>query len=347
MSDLVRLIDADAARVVDAVDLSPLDGRSILITGASGLVGLMMIAALRERMRRTGRPISVTAVTFSQPPAAFAPLFKHPHVRALTCDLADAVAVRGLPSADVIVHAAGYGQPGKFLENPAKTILLNTTATATLLEKTGRDGHFLFVSSSEIYSGSPRSPHREDDIGTTDPGHRRACYIEGKRCGEAICHAFATAGPKARIARLALAYGPGTRKDDQRVLNSIIRKGLLNGRIDLLDQGAAWRTYCYLTDAVEMMFAILLHGRETVYNVGGRSRITIRGLAEAVGKILDVPVAVPEPSPGSAAGLAGAPDDVSLDLSRTCGEFAKTDFVPLEEGLQRTIAWQRHLYASA
>lgn len=345
MSDLVRLIDEDAGRVVDAVDLSPLDGRSILITGASGLVGLMMIAALRERTRRSGKPIAITVVTHSQPPPAFAPLFDGENTRLRRCDLADATAVAALPSADVVVHAAGYGQPGKFLENPAKTILLNTMATAALLEKTAPDGRFLFVSSSEVYSGSPRSPHRESDIGTTDPGHRRACYIEGKRCGEAICHAFEGRGPTPRIARLALAYGPGTRTDDQRVLNSLIRKGLLNGRIDLLDQGAAWRTYCYLTDAVEMMLSIMLDGQSTVYNVGGRSRTTILGLAEAVGDIIGVPVSTPPPTGDGQSGLAGAPDDVSLDLDRYCEEFSKTDFVPLDVGLRRTIAWQRHLYS--
>jgi nucleoside-diphosphate-sugar epimerase len=343
MPELIRLIDEDAARVLDVVDLGPLDDRSILITGASGLLGLTMLACLRERMRRTGRPIAVTAVTHSRPPEAFAPLFEGPHVRLLPCDLADAIAVRDLPGADCIVHAAGYGQPGKFLENPAKTILLNTMATAALLEKLPADGRFLFVGSSEIYSGSKRAPHREDDIGTTDPGHRRACYIEGKRCGEAVCHAFAASGRTAKIARLALAYGPGTRTDDQRVLNSLIRKALLDGRIALLDQGTAGRTYAYLTDVVEMLFSILLYGRETVYNVGGRSTTTILGLAQAVGAILEVPVSVPSET----AGLSGAPEDVSLDLDRYCREFAKSDFVPLDVGLRRTIAWQRHLYGRA
>src|SRR5438128_765804 len=178
MPDLIRLMDEDAARIVDAVDLSPLDDRSILITGASGLLGITILACLRERMRRTGRPIAVTAVTHSPPPAEFAALFEGAHFRLLQCDLADPVAVRSLPGADHIIHAAGYGQPGKFLENPAKTILLNTMATAVLLEALSPGGKFLCVSSSEVYSCSPHGPHREDDSGITDPSHRRACYIE-------------------------------------------------------------------------------------------------------------------------------------------------------------------------
>jgi UDP-glucuronate decarboxylase len=342
MPSLVELIDEDAARIAETVDLSPLDGSSILVTGASGLIGITLLACLRHRMRVTGRPIEVAAVTHSPLPAIFRDLLDGPHIRLYQCDLADAEACRTLPSAEFVIHAAGYGQPGKFLQNPAKTILLNTLATAALLERMPAAGKFLFISSSEVYSGSPRGPHQESDIGTTDPSHPRACYIEGKRCGEAICHAFRSQGRDAKIARLALAYGPGTRPDDQRVLNSVIRKGLLDRRIALLDQGDARRTYCYLTDAVEMLLSILLYGREAVYNVGGRSMTTILELARAVGDILDVPVSRPERSEA----VTGAPGDVSLDLSRYCTEFAKTDFVPMAIGLERTVGWQRELYRS-
>jgi UDP-glucuronate decarboxylase len=343
MRRLAELIDEDAARIAEAVDLSPLDGSSILITGASGLLGITLLACLRHRMRITGRPIAVTAVTHSAPPPYLAELFEGPQFRLHQCDLADPESCRSLPTADHVIHAAGYGQPGKFLANPAKTILLNTVATAALLERLPEHGKFLFVSSSEVYSGSPHGPHREDDIGATGPDHPRACYIEGKRCGEAVCHGFRQQGRQARIARLALAYGPGTRPDDQRVLNSLIRKGLLDRQIALLDDGAARRTYCYLTDAVEMLWSILLYGRDAVYNVGGRSSTTIFELAQAIGEILDVQISRP---PQSAA-MAGAPGDVSLDLSRYCAEFPKTDFVPLDVGLERTVRWQRELYRSA
>ena len=252
MPDLTTIIDEDAARVARAVDLSPLDGSSILITGASGLLGLYLIACMRQRMRVTGKPIHVTAVTRAAPPAAFAHLFDMPHLQLCQVDLADPDATRTLPEAEHVIHAAGYGQPQKFLLDPAKTIRLNTDATLTLLERLPPGGKFLFLSSSEVYSGSPRTPHREEDIGTTDPGHVRACYIEGKRCGEAICHAVRAQGRAVKAARLALAYGPGTRTDDQRVLNILIRRALVDGRVTLLDGGAARRSYGYVGDVVEI-----------------------------------------------------------------------------------------------
>lgn len=341
MRSLAAIIDEDAARVCGAVDLAPLDGGSVLLTGASGLVGLHMLAVLRQRARQTRRPIKVTAIARGTPPAAFRDFFDSPHIRLQTMDLGDADAIRALPQHDHIIHAAGYGQPHRFVSDPLNTIRLNTVATLALIEKLAPNGNFLFMSSSEIYSGSPFTPHKEEDIGTTDPGHVRACYIEGKRCGEAICHAFRAQGRAVKAARLALAYGPGTRVDDQRVLNTLIRRALLEYRVALLDQGAARRTYGYITDVVEMLFSILLYGRDAVYNVGGRSSTTIAELARAIAEIAGVPMSLPAQDRG----LAGAPSDVSLDLTRVCQEFGKRDFVPLHEGLERTIAGYRALYA--
>ncbi|WP_431862546.1 NAD-dependent epimerase/dehydratase family protein [Azospirillum sp.] len=340
MPDLGDLILEDCDRIVERVDLAGLRDQSILITGASGLLGLHMIGCFKRLAQKTGRPVQVAAVTRSGIPDHLASLFRFPGLSLWRGDIADTAFVASLPAAGCVIHAAGYGQPGKFLENPVTTIRINTTATASLLEKVVPGGKALFVSSSEIYSGSTRTPHRETDIGTTDPMHPRACYIEGKRCGEAICYAFRQRGCDVKAARLALAYGSGTGPTDQRVLNSLIRKALLDGRIALLDQGRAIRTYCHVTDAVELLLRILLSGREPVYNVGGHSTVTILELAQAIGRITGVAVTVPEQEQE----LAGAPADVALDLSRVRDEFGKNDFVSLESGLEHTIAWQRELY---
>ena len=251
--------------------------------------------------------------------------------------------MESFPTVDFVIHAAGYAQPAKFTQNPDKTLRLNTTATFQLLEKVEKDGSFLFVSTSEVYSGLEKDRYTEQDIGTTTPQHPRACYIEGKRCGEAFCMAARTKGVDAKCARLSLAYGPGTRADDRRVLSEFIRKALLNGQIGLMDSGSALRTYCYVTDAVEQMWQILLHGTQSVYNVGGHSSISIAGLARMVGEALNVPVVIP-PEDSS---MGGAPKSVQLELNRVEEEFCKHDYVSMEDGLARTIAWQKdNLYSA-
>ena len=178
-------------------------------------------------------------------------------------------------------------------------------------------------------------------MGSTNTTHPRSCYIEGKCCGEAICNAYRDRGIQASSARLALAYGPGTKPGDRRVINSFIERGITQGKITLQDMGIAKRTYCYVSDAVEILCHILLNGKEPVYNVGGFSRITIAQLAKEIGHYLNVPVEFP----ADARELGGAPEDVSLDMSLAENEFRKTQYVPFDEGLIKTIKWQKALYA--
>jgi UDP-glucuronate decarboxylase len=327
----------DAAPVVARTNLQRLSGKRILLTGASGLVGTYLLACLRHLLNDGHTGTTIHLLVHSEPLPYFRELADHPAIRLIKCDLSSPGCWQNLPTADVIIHAAGYGQPGRFLADPVKTIALNSSATIALFEHLAPEGRFLFISSSEIYSGLTSGACSEDQTGNTAPDHPRACYIEGKRCGETICHAWRTQGVAAYSARLALAYGPGARPGDARVLNAFIQRALEQGEITMLDAGLATRTYCYITDAIELLLRILLDGQQPVYNVGGESRTTIAGLAEMVGGILNVPVNIP--STGS--GVAGAPADVSLDMTRCTTEFGKRDYVSLEQGLQRTVEWQR------
>lgn len=330
----------DAAAILDQVNFQPLSNKHIVLTGASGLIGHYLLASLALAAQQTS--FSVTAVFHHKPPAYLSELVSLAHGSILIGDLADYSFYPSLPRGDYIVHAAGYGQPGRFLMHPTKTLALNTMGTYALLEHTVAGGRLLFISSSEVYSGLKRKRYTEDLIGTTNPLHPRACYIEGKRCGEAFTHTYRARGVQGVSARLSLAYGPGTQAHDARVLNAFIEKALA-GNIDLLDQGKAWRTYCYVTDAVELLWKILLTGVQPVYNVGGQSRTTIADLAHLIGTQLQVPVNVSRKNHG----LAGAPDDVRLHLGCARSEFGKRQFIPLSVGIARTIAWQKIIYHAA
>lgn len=339
MNPMTSLILKDAEQILERVDLSLLKGKTVLITGASGLIGTYLIASLYA-FHKKGNEFNLIALMQGEPSAHLKELLDFPGVTILRGDISSSAFVETLPEADIVVHAAGYGQPGKFMEDPAKTLKLNLLPTFALLERLRPEGKFLFVSSSEVYSGLNQPPLRETEIGTTNTDHPRSCYIEGKRSGEAVVNAFRSKGVDAKSARLSLAYGPGTKKDDARVLNSFIQKAFA-GNITLMDHGKARRTYCYVADAVEIMWHILLNGHDAIYNVGGTSKTTIADLAKMVGKIANVPVTFPEKEDG----VKGAPEDVYIDITKTIEQFGKKDFVPLEEGLERTIAWQKMLYS--
>lgn len=279
--------------------------KHLIITGAYGLVGSAICKELESEN------IEITKVKFDRVPL-------------------------GTPDADYIIHAAGYGQPLKFTKDKIATIKVNTKTTIDLFTWLKPKGKFLYVSTSEIYSGA-LPLYEETDIGTTTPQHPRACYIEGKRCGEAICMAYREQGFDVKIARLALAYGEGTKKGDTRVINHFIEQALTKGEIRLLDKGEAKRTYCYVKDAAQMMLDILFKGNQPVYNVGGQSTVSIKELATLIGNMTDADVVLGNK------GLQGAPEDVGLSLALMLTEFPRS-FVPLQEGLKRTIEYQKTLY---
>ena len=334
MNKLVSIIEEDVERICSKVDLTRLAGARILVTGASGLVGTYLLACLKKV------PVRVIAVMQNEPLPYFKELITN-KVSLLYGDLTDYDFCRRLPSVDCVIHAAGYAQPGKYMADPIKTLKLNTVVTLQLFEKLTTEGKFLFISTGQVYNGLPNPPFKEDQIGRTSTTDPRSCYIESKRCGEAISYEYRIKGYDAKIARLSLAYGPGTKPGDCRALNVFIQKAI-EGKIDLLDSGAALRTYCYVSDAVEIIWHILLDGKEPIYNVGGNSRTTIKGLANKIGILLSAPVIFPS----ALQTLVGSPTDEYVDMTKVENEFLKKDYIPLDIGLIRTIEWQQALYSS-
>ncbi len=334
----IDLLEQDGLRALRGVPVQKLADKTVLVTGASGIIGTHFLYGLKHCRQELGLRLNVVGVVQRDVPEHLQLLEQQGVVKFLRGDLADARFLESMPAADVVIHAATYGQPALFTANPEVTLKLNTTALFDMLDKLRPDGKCLFVSTSEVYSGLNHPPFNEMQIGTTNTTHPRACYIEAKRCGEAICNAYRGKALAVKSARLSLAYGPGTRLGDNRVLNSFIEHGLRQGVIRLMDPGVAKRTYCYVADAVHMMWRILLEGKEPIYNVGGTSRTTIAELATLIGNLLNVPVEIPA---GSAGALAGAPEDVSLDLTRFSTEFGPLEFTPLEEGVARTMEWYK------
>jgi nucleoside-diphosphate-sugar epimerase len=329
-------ISNDAEDIINKIDFRSFNGKSILLTGASGLMGTYFLSVLQRLVVNTGIDLKVFVSTKS---GEFS-ISVDSSVEVILGDLTRRNIIEKMPNFDLIIHGAGYGQPDKFLDNPFTTIELNSTCTLELMKKTNIGGRFLFISTSEVYSGNKNIPYSEDEIGTTNTNHLRAPYIESKRLGETL---VAIAHKQNKIngvsARLALAYGPGTKKDDGRVLNSFIRQSIVNSEINILDMGKALRTYCYVSDAIELCFAAMISGKKEIYNIGGQSIISIAELAQKVAGQTKSVVIFPEKDIGS---VKSAPANVSLNIDKILKISGKQDFIDINEGLSRTINWQRN-----
>jgi len=322
------IILQDARETVKKCDFSWLEGKTVLVTGATGLLGTHFLATL-ALLKERGMKIDVFGICHSDPAD-----YTNEIARLGGIYLVD----QWHYHTDVVIHAAGFAQPLKFTSNPAETIRLNTTWTQQLLEQLRPLGKFLFVSSSEVYSGLSGTV-KESDIGTTNPSHPRACYIEGKRCGETIVNAYRGMGTDAKSARLGLTYGPGYRKDDKRAMSTFIEQALTYKWIQMKYSGTEFRSFCYVRDAVETLWNILLRGTQSVYNVGSPTEYTIGQVASTIARISESQIQFPE----DVIELAGANGNVVMSNVLAQMEFGKYDYVSLEDGLRNTIEWHRGL----
>ena len=184
---MLNLIKSDINSI--NIDLSKLRNKSVLVTGSTGLLGLYFLASLKRFQKEYN--IKIYTWSRNQNPI-FNELFED--CEKIISDITQNDSFENLPKFDCIIHASGYGQPGKFLNEKIKTIEISTIVTSKLLEHLNEDGKFLFISSSEVYNGLFKYGVKESEIGTTDPFHPRSTYIEAKRCGECICNIYREKG---------------------------------------------------------------------------------------------------------------------------------------------------------
>ena len=218
-----------------------------------------------------------------------------------------------------------------------ETYKINSYVTYSLIRKLNPGGHLVFMSSTELYSGLLNVPFSENQVGTTTPAHPRACYIEGKRAGEMFVNWSFNEGIKASSVRLSYTYGPGTKSNDQRVINVLIRDALQHRSVKLRDAGTALRTNLYSRDAAFMILKILCSPMRPLYNVSGTEITSIYELGSLIASLTDSTLEVGTDNDFNVFGQIRA----EIDRGAYIEDFGAADLTSLRQGLEKTIHWQR------
>lgn len=331
---------SDQYKTIDHTKFKKFNNKTVLITGANGLIGLNLLAFLVYLKKFY--TIDIVCSVNSKPEKYTEALFKDCTVFIGDLTLEQSVskienyfADRSF-GADIIFHTAGYAQPNRFTKDKISTIKLNTTCTMNLFRLLNKNGTFFYASSSEIYSGLNRCLVKEEEIGTTTPTHPRACYIESKKCGETICLSMMDQY-NIKIGRISTTYGPGVKADDTRVISSLINKGLKFGKIDLLDNGESIRTLCYIKNLIEMICEITLNGSDIIYNLTGTTKISIKDIANIISDDLSCEITY-----GSQP-IEGNPAVVSVSIDKYEKEFGKINEENINNGIKNTILWAKFI----
>lgn len=322
---------------ITILNFSQLKNKTILITGASGLVGSNLLTYLNFLNEKEKLNLKIIAIHKSplEPWMPRSSLIRYIKLDLTTHDLSANLKF------DVIIHCATYAQPKKFLEHPRETINLNIGVLFNLLEQAEKNqASFLYLSSAETYGEVDRTniPTKETHLGNVNTLSERAIYTESKRLAETICYLFSKK-IRVKIARALIGYGPGVKYDDKRVIPEFIKKAQEEKKITMMDEGNVQRTFCFITDMVEMLLNILLNGKEIVYNVCGQDTTIIKDLAKLITQINEAKFDYKF----NKETIKGTPLVLTLDNNRYLSEFNKREFTPLNEGLEVTSQWFQNL----
>ncbi|MEG2667527.1 MAG: NAD-dependent epimerase/dehydratase family protein [Lachnospiraceae bacterium] len=284
----------DLACTYDSViSLEKLRGSSILVTGATGLVGSYIVDFLLYCNEIHGFACEIYAACRNE--MKFKKRFlgeddEKPQLHFWAYDLDQPVTSK--VRVDYVIHAAGNAYPAAFMKEPVKTLTQSVDGTSELLFYCNQNEvtRFLLVSSGEVYGKTLDhiKEFKEDESGYIDSMQLRSCYPLGKRAAENLCVSFQKQyGLQTIIVRLCHTYGPTASTEDNRVSQTFVRD-VLDGRdIKMTSKGEQMRSWCYVADAVSGILTALLCGDSgQAYNVGTPISIgTIRELAEIVAKL--------------------------------------------------------------
>ena len=318
-------------------ELQRLEGASVLVTGAGGLicsalVDFLLSLDLGVQVYAAGRSIEKLRSRFAQWEG-------HEGLHFICYDAMEPFVCH--ERFDYLVHGASNADPVAYGKEPVETMLGNLIGMQQILRHAERTGgaRVLYVSSSEVYGKKEGSqPYHEQEYGFVDILNPRACYPSSKRGAETLCAAYGQEyGIETVIVRPGHIYGPTATPTDDRASSQFPRDVLAGKDIVMKSAGSQLRSYCYVLDCVSAMVSVLLEGESgTAYNISNRnSVVTIRQMAEGFAHAAGRQIVFDNPSDAEAKSY-NLMDNSALDASRL-EALGWTGLFDLEAGVKATL----------
>jgi len=302
----------------------------ILVTGGAGFIGSHLCKYLLDQ----GEKVVCLDNFFTGQAKNIEPLLKNKNFSLLKLDVTEPFEIK----VDQIYNLACPASPVHYQKNPVQTVRTNVLGAIHCLELSKKLGGIkvLQASTSEVYGDPIVHPQREDYNGNVNPIGPRACYDEGKRCAETLFFDYFREGAiPIKVVRIFNTYGPNMAMNDGRVVSNFIVQALRGEDITMYGNGSQTRSFCYVTDLVRGLVAMMdSDGFTGPVNIGNPGEFSIRELAEKIisitkskGKIIFSPLPADDPKQRK-------PD---IALAKKCLGWSPE--INLDEGLIKTIAY--------
>ena len=320
-----------------------LHNKTILLSGATGMLGKCIIDLFMLKNQLSGSNIHVIALSRNEEVAKerLAEYWDLPEFNYVSCDINKEIPECG--SVNFIIHAASNTHPKQYSGDPIGTITSNIIGTKNLLDYAVKHHaeQFCFLSSVEIYGENRGDTEKFDEsyLGYLDCNTLRSGYPESKRVGESLCNAYGEAHQMFYvIPRLSRLYGPTMLDSDSKAISQFIRKAAAGEDIVLKSEGNQKYSYTFVTDAVNAILHIMLLGTNgEAYNVAdAESDIELRELAGILAEISGRKVIFELPEESERKGYSTA-TKAMLDSGKLEKNLGWNACVHLQEGLRYTV----------
>ncbi|MFC1733978.1 UDP-glucuronic acid decarboxylase family protein [candidate division KSB1 bacterium] len=237
---------------------------------------------------------------------------------------------------DYVLHLACPPSPIDFEKIPIKILEVGSFGTYNMLNLAKeKNAVFLLASTSEVYGDPNIHPQPETYWGNVNPVGPRGCYDEAKRFSEALTMAYHRIYQlDTKIVRIFNTYGPRMRADDGRVVPNFITQALAGNDLTVFGDGKQTRSFCYVTDLVEGIYALAISKINDPVNIGNPDEMTILDFAKKIIEISgskseikfnDLPVDDPKTR--------------QPDITKAKKELGWEPKVELEAGLGKTVEY--------
>jgi UDP-glucose 4-epimerase len=313
-----------------------------LVTGGAGYIGSHLV----DRLVRLNHEVTVIDDLSTGNLTNLQAV--HSDIRFVEATILDADIVDTLVAgADVVFHLAAAVGVGHIIEQPLRSLVINTKGAENVITACVKhDRKLLLASTSEIYGKTAKMPMSEDDdrvLGSTTVA--RWGYSTAKAIDEHLALAHAEHGLRMSIVRYFNSYGP--RLDPRgygSVVANLMRQAIDNEPLTVHGDGSQTRCFTYVDDTVEgtLRAALDLRGEGKIFNVGNDHETSIIDLATTIIAMTGSSSIVQHVSYEQRFGKGF--EDTKRRIPDVQRARAVLDFnagVALQDGLQRTLAWWR------
>ena len=308
----------------------------ILVTGGAGFIGSFLCEALLAQ----GQEVLCLDNFFTSSRRNVEHLLGHKRFELMRHDVTFPLYVE----VDQIYNLACPASPIHYQRDPVQTTKTSVHGAINMLGLAKRvKAKILQASTSEVYGDPVEHPQTESYWGNVNPIGIRSCYDEGKRCAETLFFDYHRQHRmRIKVARIFNTYGPRMHPNDGRVVSNFVIQALKGEPITIYGDGSQTRSFCFVDDLVDGLMRLMASPDSETgpINLGNPAENTILELAQKVIAMTGSKSHIemrPLPSDD--------PRQRNPDISKARKILQWEPKVPLDKGLEKTIAYFRDIIA--